>query len=192
MGILTFDWGQIVAFNVSPLVTPWWAMANFGVTIVLFYWLFLAILHVRLPFFPVFLELVISVYRVLQYSNLWYSAYLPILSSYSFDNTASIYNVSRIINSDFSFNLQAYKEYSPPFLPTSYIINYWLQFASFAAAFTHTFLYHRQQFWTQARRSPSGQPDIYARLMSAYKEVPDWWYLIIFRLFRLFLMQNAR
>lgn len=59
MGILTFDWGQIVAFNVSPLVTPWWAMANFGVTIVLFYWLFLAILHVRVPFFPFFLELVI-------------------------------------------------------------------------------------------------------------------------------------
>ena len=49
MGILTFDWGQIIAFGVSPLATPWWSMANDGITIVLFYWILLPILYVRPP-----------------------------------------------------------------------------------------------------------------------------------------------
>ena len=35
----------------------------------------------------------------------------------SFDNTGKTYNVSRIINADASFNLTAYEEYSPLFLP---------------------------------------------------------------------------
>lgn len=32
----------------------------------------------------------------------------------------------------------------------------------------------------QARRSLAEQPDIHARLMSKYPQVPDWWYLCIF------------
>jgi hypothetical protein len=46
MGILTFDWGQI-AYNISPLSVPWWAAANVGVTIVVFYWIIAPILYVR-------------------------------------------------------------------------------------------------------------------------------------------------
>ena len=48
------------------------------------------------------------------------------------------------------------------------------------ATITHTFLYYRKQIWVQARRSMSEQPDIHARLMSKYQQVPDWWYAIIF------------
>ena len=44
----------------------------------------------------------------------------------------------------------------------------------------HTLLYNSKQILIQSRRSLSDQPDIHARLMSAYKEVPDWWYLCIF------------
>ncbi|KAH9985944.1 OPT oligopeptide transporter protein-domain-containing protein [Russula vinacea] len=158
MGILTFDWGQI-AYNGSPLPVPWWAAANFGVTIAFFYWFLLPILY---------------------YTNVWYSGYLPLVSSHSFDNTGSTYNVSRVINSDSSFNLQAYQTYSPLFLSASFAIAYGLSFASITATLTHTFLYYRKQIWTQARRSLSEQPDIHARLMSVYKEVPDWWYIAIF------------
>ena len=32
----------------------------------------------------------------------------------------------------------------------------------------------------QARRSLAEQPDIHARLMSQYAQVPEWWYLCIF------------
>ena len=51
----------------------------------------------------------------------------------------------------------------------------------FPATLTHTFLYYRKQIWTQARRSIEEQPDIHARLMSRYRQVPEWWYAMIFR-----------
>ena len=178
MGILTFDWGQI-AYDSSPLFTPWWAAANIGLAIVIFYWIITPILYVRHP--CSFLRssfLIIS----LQYMNVWYSSYLPLVSSNSFDNTGKVYNVSRIINDDASFNLEAYRAYSPLFLPASFAVSYGLSFASIAATLTHTSLYYRRHIWVYARRSLSGKPsnDIHARLMSVYKEVPDWWYLALF------------
>ncbi|KAN0129006.1 oligopeptide transporter [Lactarius tabidus] len=158
MGILTFDWGQIT-FNNSPLPVPWWAAANIGATVVFFYWFLVPILY---------------------YSNVWYTGFLPLVSSHSFDNTGGAYNVTRIINEDASFNLQAYQAYSPLFISVSFAMSYGLSFASITATLTHIFLYYRKQIWTQARRSLSEQPDIHARLMSVYKEVPDWWYISVF------------
>ncbi len=104
------------------------------------------------------------------------------LASPSHDNTGKQYNVSEIINADSSFNPEAYQAYSPLFLSISFAMAYGLSFASITATLTHTYLYHRKQIWTQARRSLSEQPDVHARLMSVYKEVPDWWYLTIFGL----------
>ncbi|KAI0286278.1 OPT oligopeptide transporter [Russula brevipes] len=158
MGILTFDWSQI-SYNGSPLPVPWWAAANIGITVVFFYWFLVPILY---------------------YSNVWYSAYLPLVSSHSFDNTGVAYNVTKVLNDDLTFNHEAYKAYSPLFLSITFAMAYGLSFASITATLSHTFLYYRKQIWSQARRSLSEQPDIHARLMSVYKEVPDWWYLSLF------------
>ena len=51
MGLLTFDWGVITAFTGSPLVYPWWAVANIGIAVVLFYWFLAPILYVSPHFF---------------------------------------------------------------------------------------------------------------------------------------------
>jgi hypothetical protein len=85
-----------------------------------------------------------------------------------------------VLNDDLSFNHEAYKAYSPLFLSMSFAMAYGLSFASITATLSHTFLYYRKQIWRQTRRSLSEQPDIHARLMSVYKEVPDWWYLSLF------------
>ncbi|KAI0052774.1 small oligopeptide transporter [Auriscalpium vulgare] len=158
MGLITFDWGQI-AYNGSPLPVPWWAAANIGIAVVFFYWFITPILY---------------------YTNVWYSAYLPIVSRTSFDRFGKKYNVTRIINEDASFNKEAYEAYSPLFISASFAVSYGLSFASITATLTHTFLYYRKQIWTQARRSLSEQPDIHARLMAVYPQVPDWWYAAIF------------
>ncbi|KAF8261430.1 OPT oligopeptide transporter [Lactarius quietus] len=155
MGVLTFDWGQITAFTGSPLPTPWWAAANNGIAIVFFAWFLVPILY---------------------YTNTWYSAFLPVVSSQTFDNTGSLYNVSQIINDDATFNIDAYKAYSPVFLSVTFAIFYCLSFAAITSTITHTLIYNRKRIWNRARQ----QPDIHACLMSVYKEVPDWWYLIIF------------
>ena len=53
---------------------------------------------------------------------------------------------------------------------------YGLSFASITAIMTHAFLFFRKQILSQSKRSLREQPDIHARLMSKYKEVPEWWY----------------
>ncbi|KAF8267473.1 hypothetical protein EI94DRAFT_1924035 [Lactarius quietus] len=68
MGVLTFDWGQNTAVACSPLSIPWWAAANNGISVVFFSWFLFPILY---------------------YTNTWYGAFLPIVSSQSFDNTRS-------------------------------------------------------------------------------------------------------
>jgi OPT family oligopeptide transporter len=102
------------------------------------------------------------------------------VSSQIFDNAGSIYNLSRIINPDGSFNPQAYQAYSPPFLTVSFAIAYGASFAAITALLMHAFLYHGKLIWTHSHPSYSEQLDIHARLMSVYKEVPNWWYLSIF------------
>jgi OPT family oligopeptide transporter len=176
MGLITFDWGQIIAFNGSPLLNPWWSAANVGFAVIFFYWILLPILYVSSRFSFLSSHLIIS----RQYSNTWYSAYLPLISSQAFDNAGNIYNLTRVINPDGSFNFQAYQAYSPLFLPASFAVLYGLSFASITALIVHTFLYNCKTIWIQSRCSLQEQPDIHARLMSVYKEIPNWWYMLTF------------
>jgi hypothetical protein len=177
MGVVTFDWGQISAFNGSPLPTPWWSAANVGIALLLFAWFLVPVLYVGDIYYR-FLSFVETTFP--QYTNTWYSAFLPIVSSQTFDNTGNPYNVSRIINDDATFNIGAYKAYSPLFISASFAVSYGLSFAATTATLTHSFIYYRKQIYNQARRSIAEQPDVHARLMSVYKEVPNWWYLTIF------------
>ena len=157
MSLITFDWSQI-AFIGSPLATPWWAEGNVAFGFVFFFWLIVPLVY---------------------YTNVWDSQFMPVLSRGIFDNKGAQYDVSLILT-DTSFDLDKYRAYSPLFLPTAFVISYALSFASVTATMVHVFLYYRKQIMVQARRSLAEQPDIHARLMSQYPQVPDWWYLCIF------------
>ncbi|KDQ52957.1 hypothetical protein JAAARDRAFT_61547 [Jaapia argillacea MUCL 33604] len=158
MSVLTFDWSQITYIG-SPLATPWWAEANIFAGFVFFFWFLTPILY---------------------FTNTWYAEYMPISSRTSYDNTMASYNVTRILNPDSTLNYEQYLAYSPLFLSTTFAISYGLSFASITAILMHTLLYFRKQIWVQSRRSLSEQPDIHARLMARYPQVPEWWYLCIF------------
>jgi len=158
MGMITFDWAQI-AYIGSPLATPWWAEANVAAGFIAFFWILTPALY---------------------FSNTWYSKYMPISSGGSFDNTGAAYDVSQILNDDNLFDEAKYKAYSPLFLSTTFAMAYGLSFASITATITHAFLFFRKQIWTQARRAMHEQPDIHARLMAVYPQVPEWWYAIVF------------
>ncbi|KAI5122711.1 hypothetical protein M0805_009764 [Coniferiporia weirii] len=158
MSVLTFDWAQI-AFIGSPLATPWWAEANIFAGFIFFFWILTPILY---------------------YKNAWFSQFMPILSSGSYDNTGAAYDVTRILSNDTTLDMAKYQSYSPLFLSTTFAISYGLSFAGITATIVHAFLYFRKQIWVQARRSLHEQPDIHARLMSRYAQVPEWWYMIVF------------
>uniref|UniRef100_A0A8H8CGD0 Uncharacterized protein n=1 Tax=Psilocybe cubensis TaxID=181762 RepID=A0A8H8CGD0_PSICU len=158
MSLITFDWAQI-AYIGSPLATPWWAEANIVLGFILFYWIGTPVIY---------------------YTNTWYTQYLPISTRGSYDNTGKSYNVTRIIDSRNNLDVEAYKAYSPIFLSATFATSYGLSFAAITATLTHAFLFYGKQIWTQARRSLHEQPDIHARLMSRYEQVPEWYYAVIF------------
>ena len=123
----------------------------------------------------------------------------PLVVSWKpYDNTGAEYQVERILNADGTFNLEQYKAYSPLFLScvsliwcasrhlvtlvssTSFSIAYGLSFASITATIVHSILYFWKPIRVHLRRSLREQPDIHAKLMSNYRQVPEWWYAILF------------
>ena len=160
MSLVTFDWSQITFFEDSPLATPWWTAANHLGGFVFFYWFLTPLLH---------------------YTNVWSGKYMPITSGVSYDNRGGVYNVSRILNGDTTFNQQKYEAYSPLFISTAFAMTYGLSFASVTAVPVHALLYFRKQIWTQSTNT-NNQSDVHTHLMSRYPQVPKWWYLTIFRM----------
>ncbi|ETS05610.1 small oligopeptide transporter [Trichoderma reesei RUT C-30] len=156
---ITFDWSQVSGYIGSPLVSPWHAIANTLLSVVVFY-LGLSIL--------------------LQYSGTWYGSFLPINDASIYDNTGARYNITRIVNSDMTFNEEAYKSYSPLFISTTFAISYGLSFAAISSLVVYTYLHHGKYIWRQYMNSTTEKPDIHMKLMRKYKEAPTWWYLSLF------------
>jgi len=119
------------------------------------------------------------------FSNVWNTAYLPINSNYVFDNRGKRYNVSRIIDDNGLFDHEKFKQYSPAYLSAANSLIYGVFFAAYSSSVSHAYLYHRHEimngFKSIFRRTGglASQKDIHSRLMSSYREVPEWWYLSI-------------
>jgi OPT family small oligopeptide transporter len=128
---VTFDWAQI-AYIGSPLLTPFWAAMNVVGGLVIVMWIIAPIAY---------------------YKNLFFSSYMPILSSAVFDNTGNIYDVSKILTPEFLFDKDAYRKYSRVYLPITYVLSYGLQFAALASLLTHTVCWHGKDIWKQWKRS---------------------------------------
>ncbi|KAI2786790.1 hypothetical protein POX_g09184 [Penicillium oxalicum] len=128
---LTFDWAQI-AYIGSPLLTPWWAAANIVTGLVVVIWVIAPILY---------------------YKNVLFSSYMPILSTAVFDNTGRPYNVSRILTPEFLFDQKAYEEYSPVYLPITYVLSYGVQFAALTSLVTHTVCWYGKDILHQTRKA---------------------------------------
>ncbi|KAJ5946528.1 Tetrapeptide transporter OPT1/isp4 [Penicillium verhagenii] len=151
---ISLDWTQI-NYAGYPLMTPFYITCN-AFAVVVFFYFFLS--------------------PILYYTNVWNSAYLPLLSSSTFDNTGSSYNVSRVVDSSLNFLESGYKEYSPMYISMAYSLTYGLSFAAVTAVVVHTYLYNGTEIWARFKDSRHGGEDVHRRLMRAYKEVPDWWY----------------
>lgn len=159
MGIMTFDWSQINYIGASPLVTPLFAQANTIFGLVVFFWICAPILY---------------------YTNNNYAKYLPMSTTHVYDRFAKRYNVSRVITDAGTLNDTAYNAYSRQYLSSVFSMSYGLSFASMTATLTHTVLYSGKDILRQFKRGLHDEPDIHARLMSVYREVPAWWYAAIF------------
>ncbi|TFY75549.1 hypothetical protein EWM64_g8464 [Hericium alpestre] len=161
MSIITFDWSRITWVG-SPLMIPWWAEVHIFVGFVIFYWILTPILY---------------------YTNSWSLAHFPMFANEPYDRFGNVYNVSRVMQKDDTFNLTAYNDYSPLYLPASYAITYLLAFTLSTCVIVHTLLYHGRSLLNGLKRMKIEKDDIHAKLMRNYPEVPDWWYLTAFVFF---------
>ena len=68
------------------------------------------------------------------WSNIWNTAYLPINSNDTFDNTGVPYNVTRILTPEGNFDSAAYQEYSEPWMSAGFAIDYVFYFVMYTAS----------------------------------------------------------
>lgn len=156
---ITFDWTQIAGFVGSPLIPPWHAIANTLIGVVSFFIVGASVLH---------------------YSGVWYGEFLPMSDSGTYDNTGSSYNVSRILSPEFTLDQEAYKNYSPLFISTTFALSYGLSFAAIASLIVYTYLHHGKMIWNQWTNSKMEAEDIHMKLMKKYPEAPTSWYMGLF------------
>ncbi|ROV94784.1 hypothetical protein VMCG_08848 [Cytospora schulzeri] len=167
----TFDW-NMVTYLADPIVFPFFSIANLATG------MFIVSFFVIVPVF---------------FSNVWNTAYFNINSSDVFDNTGSSYNVSKVLNSDYTLNVEAYEAYSPPYLSASYAILYMFFFAAYLACITHVLLYNWRDLalgFNSVKESMKGREhwfrssreqftDVHNRLMMNYKDCPESWYMAV-------------
>ena len=120
------------------------------------------------------------------YSNMYYSAYIPINSNDAFTNTGQPYNVTEVLT-DGLLDEAKYQNYGFGYYSAA---NIWGQGAWFSW-YPLCLIYVGITQWQMIkqaydtlvnsirRRGGIGFQDAHSRMMSAYKEVPDWWYLAI-------------
>ena len=100
-----------------------------------------------------------------------------------YDRFGNTYNVSRVLTLHDTFNLTAYEEYSPLYLPAAFTMTYLLAFALSTCVIVHTLLYHGRTLLKGFKRISFEDDDIHLKLMQNYPEVPDWWYGTVFVIF---------
>ena len=163
--ITTFDW-NIATSSYPALALPFFSTCTMYIGSILGGFIILAI----------------------YYSNMYNTAYLPINSSAAFTNNATSYHVQSVITNN-KFNETLYQDYSPPFYSAGYVLTVGANFAFYPVYF----LYIMVNQWTtvstayvdfykglrHGKGNYEGAMDVHSRLMARYKEVPDWWFLLI-------------
>ncbi|VFQ75186.1 unnamed protein product [Cuscuta campestris] len=161
LGIFSFtlDWSVIASYLASPLVTPFFAIANVAIG-------YVAVVYILIP---------ICYWGL----NLYDAKTYPIFSSHLFDTRGQVYNVSSIVNDKFELDRAAFARQGPINLSLFFALTYGLNFASIIATLTHVALFNGREIYSRFRSSSGGgggKEDVHTRLMKKYKDIPSWWF----------------
>ncbi|KAE9363835.1 oligopeptide transporter 2 [Stipitochalara longipes BDJ] len=127
---------------------------------------------------------------IMYYTNMSWAAYMPINSNTAFNNKMKPYNVSTVLTTANKVDIEKYKVYGPPYYA---VANLFVTGATYVY-YTFSIVYVFIKYWgplkkafvgmavnTWKRQSIyTGFEDGQARMMRRYKEVPEWWYSILF------------
>ena len=113
---------------------------------------------------------------ILYYTNSWDLAYFPLMASQLYGQFRQQYNITP----EQTFNPATFEAYSPLYLPASFAITHLIAFTLLLAMIVHTVLYYGKTVLHGLTQMRIEKDDIHVKLMRAYPEVPDWWYLLTF------------
>lgn len=176
----TFDFNNLTVQGWTPLVLPFFSIAN--------------------QFFGMIIAFIMIVYW--WFTNAYNTSYLPINSNKVFDNSGASYNVTKVLNAEGLFDNSKYQTYSQPWMAAGNLVIYFWFMAIYSCstcrtrpkltiAISYVIVYHRHEvgagfkaLWRSIRRQRQNTEeedlaeDVHWRLMKAYPEVPEWWYMV--------------
>ncbi|KAE8694662.1 Oligopeptide transporter 7 [Hibiscus syriacus] len=159
IGAVGLDWSSISSYLGSPLASPWFATANVAAG-------FIFVMYVLTP--------------MSYWLNVYSAKTFPVFSNSLFTSTGQEYNITSIIDSGFHLDVAAYDRQGPLYLSTFFAMTYGVGFASLTATIVHVALFHGREIWEQSKASfQEKKMDIHTKLMSKYKQVPEWWFVCI-------------
>ncbi|XP_078150388.1 oligopeptide transporter 4-like [Carex rostrata] len=156
LGAFTLDWSVISSFLLSPLISPFFAIANIFVGFALF-------MYVIIP---------VSYWGF----DLYNAKTFPIFSSHLFTGNGSLYDIEAIVNDKFEIDINAYQKQGKIHLSTFFALSYGLNFAMIASTLTHVAFFYGREIYERFRVSYKGKPDIHTKLMKRYDDIPAWWF----------------
>ncbi|KAI9307504.1 OPT family small oligopeptide transporter [Cunninghamella echinulata] len=162
---LSFDWNYLS--HHSPLVLPLYVQLNIigGIFI----------LYILAP--------------LLYYYNVWHAQSFPFLSNSLFTlnettGESKHYPQKEILNPDNTVNVTKLEEIGHPHFSTYGAVAYIFYNFAVTASITHVALYYGKEILQTLKSTRANVAahldDIHIRLMAVYKEVPTWWYYILF------------
>ncbi|KAL2631236.1 hypothetical protein R1flu_015922 [Riccia fluitans] len=156
LGAVALDWSTVASYLGSPLATPFFAIANIFLG-------FCIITYIITP--------------ICYYLDVYNAKTFPIFSSRLFDGSGHRYDINKVIDSQFSLDVDAYNNYSKLHISTFFVFTYGVGFAALTSTVSHVFLFHGRDIWNQMRAAlRKDQEDVHTRLMKSYPEVPQWWF----------------
>ncbi|KAK9133972.1 hypothetical protein Scep_013500 [Stephania cephalantha] len=160
VGTFSFDWAGISAYHGSPLVSPWFSILNVGVGFIMFIYIIVPLCYWKF--------------------NTFDARKFPIFSNKLFTTTGHTYDTTKILTPNYELNIPAYESYGKLYLSPLFALSIGSGFARFTATLTHVALFNGRDILRQSRSAMKNvKLDIHARLMKNYKQVPEWWYLVL-------------
>ncbi|KAK9249475.1 OPT oligopeptide transporter protein-domain-containing protein [Lipomyces tetrasporus] len=183
--VLAIVTGSFLGLGFNPVTTFDWAVASYSKPLVV-------------PFFSTvnrYIGTIIGGLIVLgmYWQNYRWTGYLPINTNSVYAHDGKRYNLSRIIREDATLDHEKYAAYSPPYISMGNLLTNGAGFALYTFVFVYIFATEWKvikesvmDFFASLRNRKLSTYDRFqdpmTRMMRAYPEVPDWWFLIILAL----------
>ncbi|KAI0628167.1 OPT oligopeptide transporter [Trametes polyzona] len=113
--------------------------------------------------------------------NVWHAQNFPFLSQLLFYENGTEYQQLSILNDDFTLNTTKLEQQGLPYYAASQTLYQLSRTAYIGAAVTHFFLWHFKDVYDVVRNVRTREcEDAHYQKMKVYKEVPAWWFLVMF------------